>query len=125
MTRHLRRWSLLGRLLGIAALGLAIAIVAGPIWIPAIGRALVLDDGRVEQGSPSAEVLAVPASPWLSDGPSFARLARPAGLMREGRAKSVVMTCLAAYGVSGCELAQRQLTARGYPRLPMREVPLP
>lgn len=117
-----RRWTVYSLI--IAAVCVALAIVTGPIWLPAIGRSLVLADRQPEDGALTVEVLAVPASPWVPRGPSFARLVRAADLIRGGRATRVVMTCGTVYGVSGCELAQRELTARSYPRLPMSEVSL-
>jgi hypothetical protein len=104
---------------------IAISIVTAPIWLPKIGRSLVLDVGDATLSSATADVVGVPDSAWISSAIGVDRVLFASGWIGSGRAEVVVMTCGSVYGISGCEMAQRDLAAQGKPRLPLREVPLP
>jgi hypothetical protein len=104
---------------------LGACIVAGPIWLPAIGRWLILSGGEANLSAARADVIGIPDSAWVSSTIGADRALFASEWIRQGRAQWVVMTCGPVYGVSGCELAQESLVARGKPKLPLREVPLP
>jgi len=125
MPRLPRKWRGTFWWVGLAALGGAFFVLAGPIWLPAVGRALVLGGSDAKNAVVTAEVLGIPDSPWIGEGVGSDRVLVAADWIGAGRARLVVMTCGLVYGISGCEKAQESLVARGRPKLPMREVPLP
>jgi len=110
---------------GGGAVLLAICLAAAPVWLPLVGRCLVLAGSDATLSDATADVLGIPDSAWLSSSIGVDRVLFASGWIRSGRAKVVVMTCEAVYGISGCEMAQRELDATGQPRLPLREVHLP
>jgi hypothetical protein len=99
--------------------------VTGPIWLPAIGRWLVLDWADASLSTARADAIGIPDSAWISSPISADRALFADEWIRQGRAQWMVMTCGPVYGVSGCELVQESLIARGQPKLPLRVVPLP
>ena len=116
------KWRGLFRWVGIAVLCIALCLLAAPVWLPAIGRWLVLTGSDAKDATVKAEVLGIPNSPWIGSGLGTDRLLFAADWIRQGRAKSIVMTCGTMYGISDCERAREALSAEGYPTLPMHEV---
>jgi hypothetical protein len=88
----------------------SIAWLGRESWLSALGRYLIETPG----GLSVADVVVVPAADYIRADVSIETLEEAARLVREGRAKHIVMSCAEVYGVSECELAQKWLRDRGY-----------
>jgi len=94
------------RLAAAAAVLLFAAVLTGALWLPALGYALVRDDGPA-----NADIVVVLA------GDSFGhRILKAAELVRQGWAPAALVSGTASYyGVNECDLAIPFAVRHGYP----------